>query len=91
MKFFPKEIQPIGFRKETSGHQENHCMRWKRKKNTHKIVIHLYTPVQIVGQNQKNIEKEMLALFPSGRSDLGWWSHPWSLTASGTKAGVSWG
>ena len=25
----------------------------KEKKKTHKIVIHLYTPVQIIGQKQK--------------------------------------
>ena len=54
MKFFPKETQPNGFRKETSGHQENQ-VAWdgKGKKKTHKIVIHLYTPVQIIGQKQK--------------------------------------
>ena len=44
----------------------------KEKKKTHKIVIHLYTPVQIIGQKQKNMEQEMLVLFPSGHSDLGW-------------------
>ena len=49
-----------------------HEMEKGKKKKTHKIVIHLYTPVQIVGQKQKNTEKEVLVLFPSGRSDLGW-------------------
>ena len=37
MKFFPKETQPNGFRKETSGHQENQVAldgKGKKKKKT---------------------------------------------------------
>ena len=51
MKFFPKETQPNRFR--TSSHQENQAAWDGKGKKAHKIVIHLYTPVQIVGQKQK--------------------------------------
>ena len=40
-----------------------------KKKNPHEIEIHLYTPVQMMGENRYN-RKDIPTLFPSGHSDL---------------------
>lgn len=72
---FPKRHSLTDLEKKLWSPRKSRCSRLGEKKaTTYKIVIHSCSNCRV--KKEKNIEKEMLVLFPSGHSDLGWCHTP---------------